>query len=186
MATGRACAVTLAAVCAAASITLAAQQRFRAGVDLVHFSVVVTDRQGAPITGLKAEDFELVEEGTPELLYREPRTAFAATFLGSANVLEGRAVGDGRTVDVGPMRLEVGSWAPPLDGRTGGAPAWVVARPELLAVSPEPVEHGHRARLVDAVFLGATTRLRLRLEGGQEVRATVARAPEGTDLGTPP
>jgi Ca-activated chloride channel homolog len=41
----------------------AAQQRFRAGVDLVHFSVTVIDKQGSPITGLKPEDFELVEEG---------------------------------------------------------------------------------------------------------------------------
>jgi Ca-activated chloride channel family protein len=46
----------------------AAQQRIRAGVDLVHFSVVVTDRQGAPITGLKPEDFELVEEGKPQAI----------------------------------------------------------------------------------------------------------------------
>jgi Ca-activated chloride channel family protein len=42
------------------------QQRFKAGVDLVHFSVIVTDKQGSPITGLKAEDFELVEEGKPQ------------------------------------------------------------------------------------------------------------------------
>jgi len=42
------------------------QQRFKVGVDLVHFSVVVTDKQGSPITGLKAEDFELVEEGKPQ------------------------------------------------------------------------------------------------------------------------
>jgi Ca-activated chloride channel family protein len=42
------------------------QQRFRAGVDLVHFSVIVTDKQGAPITGLTAADFELVEEGKPQ------------------------------------------------------------------------------------------------------------------------
>ena len=47
----------------AASMTLAAQQRFKAGVDLVHFSVIVTDKQGSPITGLHQEDFELVEEG---------------------------------------------------------------------------------------------------------------------------
>src|SRR5687767_281034 len=42
------------------------QQRFRAGVDLVHFSVIVTDKQGAPITGLTADDFELLEEGKPQ------------------------------------------------------------------------------------------------------------------------
>jgi Ca-activated chloride channel family protein len=60
------------AVAAAAAI-LSGQQRFRAGVDLVHFGVVVTDRSGAPITGLTAEDFEIVEEGKPQTI-----THFAA------------------------------------------------------------------------------------------------------------
>jgi Ca-activated chloride channel family protein len=43
--------------------SLAAQQTFRSGVDLVHFSVIVIDKHGAPITGLKPEDFEVVEQG---------------------------------------------------------------------------------------------------------------------------
>lgn len=50
-------------LCSAAA---AAQQTFRAGVDLVHFSVVVTDRDGAPVSGLTAEDFLVVEEGKPQ------------------------------------------------------------------------------------------------------------------------
>jgi VWFA-related protein len=47
---------------------LHAQQVFRVGIDLVHFGVVVTDRTGTPILGLKAEDFEIVEEGTRQTL----------------------------------------------------------------------------------------------------------------------
>lgn len=47
----------------AAALVAAQQTPFRAGVDLVHFGVVVTDRQGSPISGLKAGDFEIVEEG---------------------------------------------------------------------------------------------------------------------------
>jgi Ca-activated chloride channel family protein len=43
--------------------SLGAQQTFRSRVDLVHFSVIVHDKQGAPITALKPEDFEVVEEG---------------------------------------------------------------------------------------------------------------------------
>jgi VWFA-related protein len=39
------------------------RQTFRAGVDLVHFSVIVTDKEGEPVTGLKVEDFEVIEEG---------------------------------------------------------------------------------------------------------------------------
>ncbi len=44
------------------------QQRFKASVDLVQFSVVLTDKQGAPITGLKVGDFEVVEEGKPQTI----------------------------------------------------------------------------------------------------------------------
>jgi Ca-activated chloride channel family protein len=48
----------------AAVVTVtAAQQTFRTQVDLVNFGVVVTDKQGVPITGLTAEDFELKEAG---------------------------------------------------------------------------------------------------------------------------
>ena len=62
----RATAVTACALLAAAS--LAAQQTFRVGVDLVHFTVLVTDKQGAPVTGLKPEDFEVVEEGKAQTI----------------------------------------------------------------------------------------------------------------------
>jgi Ca-activated chloride channel homolog len=59
----------LAIAAALAATTLAAaQQRFKAGVDVVHFSVILTDKQGAPITGLKADDFEVFEEGKPQTI----------------------------------------------------------------------------------------------------------------------
>ena len=49
---------------AVATVTVAAaQQTFRTAVDLVHFGVVVTDKQGSPITGLTADDFEIKEAG---------------------------------------------------------------------------------------------------------------------------
>ena len=46
----------------------AAQQTFRTAIDLVHFGVVVTDKQGSPITGLTAEDFEIKEAGKPQTI----------------------------------------------------------------------------------------------------------------------
>ena len=45
---------------------VAAQRPIRVGVDLVHFGIVVTDRQGAPITGLTIDDFEVLEHGKPQ------------------------------------------------------------------------------------------------------------------------
>jgi Ca-activated chloride channel family protein len=60
--------IVLIAVLVSATTLGAQRQRFKAGVDLVHFSVVVTDKQGSPITGLKVEDFELVEEKTSQTI----------------------------------------------------------------------------------------------------------------------
>ena len=51
---------------ASAGLLVHGQQVFRSAVDLVHFGVVVTDRHGTPILGLKAENFEIVEEGKPQ------------------------------------------------------------------------------------------------------------------------
>lgn len=52
----------------AAVLTAGAQQTFRTRVDLVHFGVAVTDKMGAPITGLTAEDFEIKEAGKPQTI----------------------------------------------------------------------------------------------------------------------
>ena len=44
------------------------QQTFKIQTDLVNFGVVVTDKQGTPITGLTADDFEIKEEGKPQTI----------------------------------------------------------------------------------------------------------------------
>src|SRR3954471_12866243 len=44
------------------------QPTFRAAVDLVNFGVMVVDKQGKPITGLTAEDFEVSENGKKQTL----------------------------------------------------------------------------------------------------------------------
>ena len=51
---------------AALALVVAHAQTFRVGVDLVHFAVVVTDKQGLPITDLTQDDFEVVERGRPQ------------------------------------------------------------------------------------------------------------------------
>jgi VWFA-related protein len=62
-------AVLVASVVAfAAGHPLAQQPRstFRAGTDLVHFGVTVTDKKGSVVNGLTARDFEIVEDGKPQ------------------------------------------------------------------------------------------------------------------------
>lgn len=61
--------VITAALIAAAGFAIGAQQpTFRAAVDLVHFPVTVIDKQGKFVTGLKAEDFQILENGKPQVV----------------------------------------------------------------------------------------------------------------------
>ena len=59
-------AAAIAVLVIVASSGLGGQQPLRIGVDLVNFGVVVTDRKGAPISGLTADDFEIRERGKPQ------------------------------------------------------------------------------------------------------------------------
>lgn len=61
------CALSIAVVALATSIVGAQQAPpFRSGVDVVRFAVSVVDKQGHPVTGLTAQDFEVVENGSKQ------------------------------------------------------------------------------------------------------------------------
>jgi VWFA-related protein len=83
--------VVLVAVVALGSLTVTGQQRFKAGVDLVQFSVILTDKQGTPITGLKAEDFEILEEGKPQTI----------TYFSEGDPEDGASLGDAMPLHLG-------------------------------------------------------------------------------------
>src|SRR5438093_8067568 len=60
-------------IVAAAGASSRVYGQFTSGVNLVEVYASVTDRHGAPITGLTAADFHILEDGAPQ-----PITAFAA------------------------------------------------------------------------------------------------------------
>jgi Ca-activated chloride channel family protein len=55
-------------VLTAATLRAQSQRPFRASIDLVNFGVTVVDRQGKPVTGLSADDFQILENGKPQAL----------------------------------------------------------------------------------------------------------------------
>jgi sulfate/thiosulfate transport system ATP-binding protein len=73
----------------------------------------------------------LVEVGTPSELYRQPRTEFVATFLGSANLLVGRV--NGKQICMGPVSFpyEVNPTI-----KKSGKRVQVLFRPEEVALAP--------------------------------------------------
>jgi len=80
-----------AAALAIAGVTISAQQRIKSGVDVVNFSVILTDKQGAPITGLKQEDFEIIEEGKAQTI----------TYFTQGDPEDGDSLGDAMPLHLG-------------------------------------------------------------------------------------
>ncbi|QOV39652.1 ABC transporter ATP-binding protein [Streptomyces ferrugineus] len=107
----------------------------------------------------------------PAELYGRPATAFVAEFVGTMSRIPGKLVEDG--VEVLGRRL-------PVDGDVPSASeADVLVRPEAVEVRADDASD---ARVVATAFLGATTRLTVRLPDGTEVKADLP-AHEGAALG---
>lgn len=93
------------------------------------------------------------QQGTPQEMYGNPATLFAAEFMGSNNRLHGKvtALEDGRA------RVEGASWA--LWGRAGegvsvGQPATAVIRVERLRLDCSPQDNSLELPLLTSMYLG--------------------------------
>ncbi len=99
------------------------------------------------------KDGRLVEEGPPEEIYNRPQTAFGATFLGHANLLEAEVEPEGLRI------AGAGSLLPPPGDRlpAAGSRVLVALRPERIAISAAaPGSPGIlRGRVVQRLFAGS-------------------------------
>ncbi|PDT16828.1 polyamine ABC transporter ATP-binding protein [Rhizobium sp. J15] len=82
----------------------------------------------------------IVQHGTPQDIYRCPKTRFVADFVGSSNVI-----------------------APDLMVSLGGEKRWASLRPEAIRLASDGIE----AKVENASFLGAATRLSVDLKGSR-------------------
>ena len=104
------------------------------------------------------------QQGTPQEMYGNPATLFAAEFMGSNNRLHGKvtALEDGRA------RVEGATWA--LWGRAGegvsvGQPATAVIRVERLRLDCSPQDNSLELPLLTSMYLGDRWEYLFRTEG---------------------
>jgi spermidine/putrescine transport system ATP-binding protein len=111
--------------------------------------------------------------GTPEDIYDRPATVFVAGFIGTANLLPGKAEGqDGDSVVVRLPSGDAVSCSSPGGGVPDGAPATVMLRPERLTLSTTAQNgNGIQATVTDLIFQGPTQRVILRTDAGAEIVA---------------
>ncbi|WP_030209355.1 ABC transporter ATP-binding protein [Streptomyces sp. NRRL S-87] len=128
--------------------------------------------------------------GTPQELYRRPRTEFTASFVGNANLLPVR-VGDGtvrlgddgtvRLGDDGPGRVDLEVTLPHGAGALApGARATLCVRPHLLRLGEGP--NTLRGRITEVQWRGSTHRLYVDV-AGHRVKADLPELRETPALG---
>ena len=123
--------------------------------------------------------------GSPEDVYRRPRTRFVADFVGIPNILEGTVrgtSGDEVAVDTPIGALRTRGWK---TDRAIGSRCAVAVRPTLIALQPEAAASG---RVIRSVFQGTS---RLDLVDVQGTRVAVEsfaeeRWPPGTAVAVRP
>jgi len=121
----------------------------------------------------------LVEVGTPRDLYQQPQTEFVASFLGTANILVGKA--EGGHIRIGPQVYELDEQAArySTDGRVQ-----VVFRPEDLAVANSQAELDcaplGEGTVRSLGFNGPAERIRLDIPSIPGVRAISPAVPFGS------
>ncbi|HGY1774544.1 ABC transporter ATP-binding protein [Klebsiella aerogenes] len=104
------------------------------------------------------------QQGTPQEMYGNPATLFAAEFMGSNNRLHGKVT----ALENGRARVEGASWA--LWGRAGegvsvGQPATAVIRVERLRLDCSPQENSLELPLLTSMYLGDRWEYLFRTEG---------------------
>jgi iron(III) transport system ATP-binding protein len=115
---------------------------------------------------------KVAQVGTPEEVYRRPRTAVVADFIGETNFLKGKVVaasGDGASVET-PLGVfegvrADGGWHP-----VAGEAAVLSIRPEAWVLSEEPVpSNGVRGVIGESIYLGEVAQYRFAV-GGTEFK----------------
>ncbi len=124
--------------------------------------------------------------GAPREVYEQPATRFVADFVGASTALEGRVVDETTVALAGGQRLQVrlGRALAP------GATIQLLVRPErviLGGAGPNTL----RARIASVMFLGDHSELRVDLDGGGRLLATVSgpalfQAGDATTVTLPP
>ena len=122
---------------------------------------------------------QVVQIGTGDELYSNPRTAFVAGFIGNSNFLKGKVVSSNRAeskVAFSSATAVVTNNGPPL---TVGTPALVMVRPEKWTLRREPTgssdECSLKVTVLDVTFLGDALVYEVTTASGQalSVRETI-------------
>jgi iron(III) transport system ATP-binding protein len=125
---------------------------------------------------------KIEQAGSPEEIYERPRSEFVARFIGSSNVIRGKAL-DAKHISVAGAALRCNG--APL---TAGTDAAVAIRQHVIrlwASKPETAENVLAATVVRQVFLGSSRDYMVETADGTQLRvvaSTAENVPQGASV----
>ena len=131
---------------------------------------------------------QVEDAGSPESIYLKPKTVFAASFMGEANLLEGRVtsvVDDTISINTDLGQVNLGSACCVNNNVHTGDDVWVCFRPEHVLAPGLPdntdgVSLGN-VRITDQAFFGSHKRCQLMAGNGKMV---IANLPQSVSIET--
>jgi spermidine/putrescine transport system ATP-binding protein len=113
--------------------------------------------------------------GTPQEIYRTPRTRFVAGFLGSSNMFTGKVTAvDGGMVTLdtpsGTLRLNDTELPKPVAVGQEATLTVLDTKTDLAVAFPSGGVNGIRVKMIGEEFIGATATIYLETSEGQEIR----------------
>ncbi len=119
---------------------------------------------------------EIIQVGTPSEMYEYPASRFAAEFIGSVNMFEGKLIEDEPSyVRIACDDLEAPIYVDHGVSSAPGATVWAAIRPEKIAIGrdkPEQQDNWASAVVQDIAYMGDVSIYLLRLVSGKVVRVT--------------
>lgn len=118
-------------------------------------ALVLADR----VVVMSAGNIEQI--GTPEEIYQRPRNAFVATFIGQANLLQGRVLSQAGEAYLIKLDIGVEVQAHSAQALSNGQTCEVLIRPERVHLA----EHGLVVDVLSSAFLGNRYELKINANG---------------------
>lgn len=104
-------------------------------------ALVVSDRIAVMNKG------QIIQRGTPEVVYEQPNCRFVAEFLGAANLIPATRVNNGVKTKFGTLQVE--KEIPWQEGTLALRPEWIEIH------TSQPQLNGIKARIQDIIYLGS-------------------------------
>ncbi|MCB1340460.1 MAG: ABC transporter ATP-binding protein [Pseudooceanicola sp.] len=145
------------------------------------FVIVTHDQEEAMTVASRIavmDEGRIIQVATPDRIYETPNSVYVADFIGSVNIIEGKAT----PMEEGQVRVDWAEGQPPLFATASqpfdaGQTCYLAIRPEKVMITadrPEGADNAVQGRIHDIAYLGNISTYHVELSNGVIIKAQSA------------